>query len=115
MVGMTTAMVSMNALVSHCPSSGGMWSERLSSGMAIAIVVSLRIATNAATRRSQMTRIPAGSVALAAGLSAVYPSDSPGGWQIVGRTDVTLFDPDRDPPSLLQPGTLVRFTDGEAP
>ena len=66
-------------------------------------------------RDTPRTRIPAGSVALAAGLSAVYPSDSPGGWQIVGRTDVTLFDPDRDPPSLLQPGTLVRFTDGEAP
>ena len=61
-VGMTTAIVSMNALVSHWPSSGGMWSERLSSGIAIAIVVSLRIATKAATRSSQMTRIPAGSM-----------------------------------------------------
>lgn len=61
-VGMTTAIVSMKALVSHCPSSGGMWSERLSSGIAIAIVVSLRIATNAATRSSQITRMPAGSM-----------------------------------------------------
>lgn len=63
-------------------------------------------------RDTPRTRIPAGSVALAAGLSAVYPSDSPGGWQIVGSTDLTLFDPDRDPPSLLQPGTQVRFTEG---
>lgn len=57
------------------------------------------------------TRVPAGSVALAGGFSAVYPSASPGGWQLIGRTDRRVFDVDRDPPALLRPGTRVRFTD----
>ncbi|MBP7566861.1 MAG: 5-oxoprolinase/urea amidolyase family protein [Burkholderiaceae bacterium] len=57
------------------------------------------------------TRIPAGAVALAGGFSAVYPAASPGGWQLVGRTDATLWDLARDPPALLQPGDRVRFVD----
>lgn len=57
------------------------------------------------------TRIPAGAVALAGGFSAVYPAASPGGWQIVGRTDAALWDLARDPPALLQPGDRVRFVD----
>jgi len=54
-------------------------------------------------------RVAAGSVAIAAGYSAVYPTDSPGGWQILGHTETVMFDPDRDPPVLLEPGTRVRF------
>ena len=57
------------------------------------------------------TRVPAGSVALAGGFSGVYPRASPGGWQLVGRTDVAVFDVDREPAALLRPGTRVRFTD----
>lgn len=56
-------------------------------------------------------RVPAGSVALADRYAGIYPSASPGGWRIVGRTDVLLFDPDRDPPALLTPGTRVRFVE----
>jgi len=56
------------------------------------------------------TRVPQGAVALAAGYSGVYPRASPGGWQLVGRTALPVFDPDRDPPALLAPGTRVRFT-----
>lgn len=60
---------------------------------------------------SPRTRVPAGSVALAGEFSAVYPRETPGGWQLIGRTDVTLFDLNRDPPALLTPGTRVRFVD----
>ncbi len=54
-------------------------------------------------------RVPAGSVALAGRQTAVYPVASPGGWRIVGRTSLRLFDPFRDEPALLAPGDRVRF------
>jgi KipI family sensor histidine kinase inhibitor len=60
-------------------------------------------------RATPRTRVPAGSVALAGPYAGVYPQASPGGWQLVGRTDAVLFDPDRDPPALLRPGVRVRF------
>ncbi len=60
-------------------------------------------------RDEPRTRVPAGSVALAAGYSGVYPRVSPGGWQLIGRTDAVLWQADRDPPALLQPGARVRF------
>lgn len=56
------------------------------------------------------SRVPAGSVALAGPYTGVYPSSSPGGWRLLGRTEVTLWDPGSDPPALLAPGTRVRFT-----
>jgi KipI family sensor histidine kinase inhibitor len=62
-------------------------------------------------RASPRTRVPAGSVALADEFSAVYPQESPGGWQLIGRTDVVVFDVDRNPPALLTPGTRVRFVE----
>jgi KipI family sensor histidine kinase inhibitor len=55
------------------------------------------------------TVTPAGSVALADGMSGVYPADLPGGWRVIGRTPVTLFHPRRDPPAYLVPGDRVRF------
>ncbi len=63
-------------------------------------------------RAESRTTVPAGSVALAGGFSAVYPTASPGGWQLIGSTDVPLWDIDRDPPSLIGPGQWVRFVDG---
>jgi len=54
-------------------------------------------------------RVPAGSVALAGGYAGIYPTASPGGWRLVGRTDVVLFDVHRDPPALLAPGTRARL------
>ena len=50
------------------------------------------------------TRTPAGSVGIAGPMSGVYPATLPGGWRIIGRTPVTLFDPRRDPPAYLLPG-----------
>jgi KipI family sensor histidine kinase inhibitor len=55
------------------------------------------------------TRTPAGSVAIAGSMSGIYPADLPGGWRVIGRTDLALFDPLRDPPALLAPGDRVRF------
>ena len=55
--------------------------------------------------------VPAGSVAVAGGFAAVYPFASPGGWQLLGRTDVSLFDPDTPPFALLGPGDQVSFTE----
>lgn len=61
-------------------------------------------------RRSQpRTRVPAGAVGLAAAYCGIYPRSSPGGWQLIGRTDAVLFDPSRQDPALLAPGTEVRF------
>jgi allophanate hydrolase subunit 1 len=58
---------------------------------------------------SPRTRVPAGSVALAGPYTGVYPTASPGGWQLVGRTALSLWDPGRNPPAVLTPGTRVRF------
>lgn len=60
-------------------------------------------------RDSPRPAVPAGSVGLAGEYSGVYPSSSPGGWQLIGRTGLTLFDPTAEPPALLAPGTVVRF------
>jgi KipI family sensor histidine kinase inhibitor len=60
-------------------------------------------------RATSRPRVPAGSVALAAGYCGVYPRESPGGWHLLGTTDVPLWDLDREPPALLQPGVRVRF------
>jgi len=59
--------------------------------------------------RSPRPRVPAGSVGLAEAYTAVYPGESPGGWQLIGRTEQRLFDVTGDPPALLAPGTTVRF------
>ena len=61
-------------------------------------------------RRDQArTTIPAGAVALAGGYSAVYPRSTPGGWQLIGRTDLRMWDVDRDPPALIRAGSTVRY------
>jgi antagonist of KipI len=54
-------------------------------------------------------RVPAGSVGIADGQTGIYPFAMPGGWRLVGRTALSLFDPQRDPPATLGPGTRVRF------
>lgn len=66
---------------------------------------------NVPRRASPRKSIPAGSVALAGKFGGVYPQPSPGGWQLIGRTNVKMFDLDRDPPSLLKPGDRVHFVD----
>jgi KipI family sensor histidine kinase inhibitor len=63
---------------------------------------------------SPRPRVPAGSVALADTWSAVYPTASPGGWRLLGRTDLALWDTRRTPPALLAPGTRVVFREVRA-
>ena len=63
-------------------------------------------------RAEPRPRVPAGSVALADEYASVYPTASPGGWQLIGSTEIELWSPDRPEPALLTPGTRVRFVDG---
>jgi KipI family sensor histidine kinase inhibitor len=62
-----------------------------------------------ARRPSPRTSVPAGSVGLAGEFSGVYPRRSPGGWQLIGRSDAVLWDAHREPPALLVAGMTVRF------
>lgn len=62
-------------------------------------------------RKEPRTTVPAGAVGLAGEFSAVYPRESPGGWQLIGSTQDQMWDTDRDPPALLKPGSRVRFVD----
>lgn len=72
-------------------------------------LVGLDPALHVPRRATPRTSVPAGAVGLAGDQTGVYPHATPGGWQLVGRTDVVLFDADRDPPSLLAPGDRLRF------
>ena len=54
-------------------------------------------------------KIPGGSVGIAGSQTGIYPAESPGGWQLIGRTPLKLFDPYRQPPALLQAGNYVTF------
>jgi KipI family sensor histidine kinase inhibitor len=58
---------------------------------------------------SPRPRVEPGSVGIGGVYTGVYPRATPGGWRLIGRTDVELFDPDRKPPSFLKPGDRVRF------
>ena len=60
-------------------------------------------------RSTPRTRVPTGSVALAAGQTGIYPMETPGGWHLIGRTLVRPFDPSRAEPVLFRPGDRVRF------
>jgi KipI family sensor histidine kinase inhibitor len=54
--------------------------------------------------------VPAGSVAIAGTQAGIYPVDSPGGWQLIGRTPIRIFDPGATQPTRLKPGDLVKFS-----
>ena len=60
-------------------------------------------------RREPRPRVPPGSVAIAGAQTGVYPLATPGGWHLLGRTEILLFDPNRESPALLHPGDRVRF------
>lgn len=74
-----------------------------------AYLVGLPAPLRLARRATPRPRVPAGSVAIADEFSAVYPSASPGGWHLLGSTDVVLWEPSRQQPALLVPGTEVVF------
>ena len=76
-------------------------------GFAYMAHVDPRIA--APRRSSPRLRVPAGSVAVAAGQTGIYPAETPGGWHIIGRTPIRPYDPVRTNPFLFHPGDRVRF------
>lgn len=53
--------------------------------------------------------IPAGSVGIAENQTGIYPSETPGGWRLIGRTPLSFFDPTREPPAMVEPGDYIRF------
>ncbi|MBA3943411.1 MAG: 5-oxoprolinase subunit PxpB [Herpetosiphonaceae bacterium] len=69
----------------------------------------LPVVLNLPRRSVPRVMVPAGSVAIANGRSGIYPAAAPGGWHLIGRTTVLLFDPEREPPALLAPGDYVQF------
>lgn len=60
-------------------------------------------------RQNPRPRVPGGSVAIAAGFTGVYPTTSPGGWHLLGRATVAMWDSSRARPSFIEPGDRVRF------
>lgn len=76
-------------------------------GFAYMASVDPRIA--APRRSSPRLRVPAGSVAVAAGQTGIYPAETPGGWSLIGRCPIKPYDPDRDQPFLFHAGDRVRF------
>lgn len=69
----------------------------------------LDAALHAPRRREPRLAVPAGSVGIGGEQTGIYPAQAPGGWQLIGRTALALFDPARNPPTLLMPGDRVRF------
>ena len=69
------------------------------------------VADEIATPRLETPRlkVPAGSVGIAEKQTGIYPYEAPGGWQIIGRTPLRLFDPSKQPPALLKAGDVVTF------
>nr|ELR5211890.1 5-oxoprolinase/urea amidolyase family protein [Providencia rettgeri] len=76
-------------------------------------MVSKHAQLNVPRRQSPRVRIPAGSVALAGEFSSVYPQASPGGWQLIGVTELSMWDINRPEPALVQAGTRVNFVDAQ--
>jgi KipI family sensor histidine kinase inhibitor len=72
-------------------------------------LLGLDAALHTARRASPRTRVPAGSVAIGGAQTGIYPRELPGGWNLIGRTPLRLFDAELDPPALLTPGASVRF------
>lgn len=72
-------------------------------------LVGLDPALHVPRRATPRTAVPAGAVGLAGGQTGVYPRPTPGGWQLIGRTEAVLFDAGRDEPALLAPGDRLRF------
>ena len=70
----------------------------------------LDLALHLPRRAQPRPRVAAGSVAIAGAQTAVYPLDTPGGWHLIGSTETVMFDAERDPPALISPGDIVRFS-----
>lgn len=79
-----------------------------------AYITGLDPALHVPRHNSPRTKVPAGAVALADQFTGVYPRTSPGGWRIIGHTELPVWELDRDPPTVLTPGTRVHFVEVSA-
>lgn len=103
----------------HCGLSSEVWRDRfLASCFQVALIgfqpgfpylLGLDPALAVPRRPTPRRAVPAGSVAVAGAQAGIYPAESPGGWQLIGRTPIRLFDPSREPACWLQPGQSIRF------
>jgi 5-oxoprolinase (ATP-hydrolysing) subunit B len=75
----------------------------------------LETALHTPRRAAPRLEVPAGSVGIGGAQTGIYPAAAPGGWQLIGRTRLPMFDPTQTPPTLLRPGDRVRFTIAEGP
>lgn len=117
----------LQAVAEHCGISAGELIERHSQGKYLVCFLGFSpgfpylggMDPALATPRLSAPRkqVPAGSVAIGGAQTGIYPTSSPGGWRLIGRTPLRLFDPRREPPALLAMGDRVRFRpirEGEA-
>ncbi|WP_411375514.1 5-oxoprolinase/urea amidolyase family protein [Arthrobacter sp. MPF02] len=106
-VGQLTGLGPEGVVAAH---TGQLWTAAFG-GFApgFAYLVGENTALNVPRRSTPRTAVPAGSVALAGNFSAVYPRNSPGGWQLIGRTAARMWDLDREQPALVKPGTRVQY------
>jgi KipI family sensor histidine kinase inhibitor len=94
-------------VAAHCSSDYTAFMLGFMAGFAYLGTLPARLETP--RRRTPRVRVPAGSVGIAGRQTGVYPVTSPGGWNLIGRTSIRLFDPRAEPPSLIQAGDHVRF------
>ena len=78
-------------------------------------LLGLDVRLHSPRRSTPRVRVPAGSVAIGGAQTGIYPSELPGGWHLIGRTRIRLFDAARKPPCLLKPGDRVRFVPIDGP
>ena len=106
-VAQTCSLTPEQVIARHCESEYTVGFSGFAPGFAY--LVGLPASLHVPRRSSPRTKVPAGSVGLAGEFTGIYPADSPGGWQLIGTTDLAVFDINREPPALLVPGTRVRF------
>jgi inhibitor of KinA len=106
-VAAATGLSESGVITVHCGVSYRVYVVGFMPGFAYMASVDPRLAL--ARRSTPRTRVPAGSVAIAAGQTGIYPVESPGGWHLLGRTHVKPYDPSRADPFLFRPGDRVRF------
>lgn len=106
-VGMLTGLGADGVVAAH---TGQLWTAAFG-GFApgFAYLLGENHSLDVPRRNSPRTAVPAGSVSLGGTFSAVYPRQSPGGWQLIGRTTAVLWDLERESPALVRPGDRVRY------
>jgi inhibitor of KinA len=106
-VAAVTGLSESEVITLHCAVAYRVYVVGFMPGFAYMASVDPRLVLS--RRSTPRTRVPAGSVAIAAGQTGIYPVESPGGWHLLGRTRLKPYDPSRADPFLFRPGDRVRF------